>query len=512
MRITQDSKSKGVSLLTNCVILVLITLLFNFSKDSSISFQQLEAVKGDNLNWRIAIPTSSKSSKFQTQQELAKRHCSTCHEYVPPDMLDRITWPRVLSVMKQEMNQKGMAINETEWLNIQQFYLNNAPKAFHSTTKKHMPKLQQLFEELPIKDSSNVASDYTLLKRLDSNSTILLGRPNGQILSLDNNRLNSAFSITNIPVDVSYFDDAHLVLGIGTLAPSPVKKGQLIKVDSNKNSQIIIDSLHRPIHFQANNIKGEIGYTIASFGDSQLGDLSFYKDQSFKRIQIDSLAGATQSELMDLDQDGTVELVVLFAQANERINIYECLENNRFQLKSQIPFSPVFGSNSFQLNDFNNDGFLDIVVTNGDNDDYSQIFKPYHGVRIYLNDRSNNFKPAYYYHINGASKVKTADMDKDGDIDFVVLAMYPDLFSRPWETLLYFENKGELHFSVHYFELQPTAKWMLLEMADIDGDGDMDIITAANSKLGGLIPPKLSQSWLENEIGVKVYYNKIHSN
>lgn len=512
MRITKENESKRIGCLTNFVIFLLIALLFNFSQDSSISFQKKEVTKGDDLNWRLAIPSSAKKTEFQTQQKVAKIYCSSCHEYVPPDMLDRITWPRVLSIMKQEMIQNGRSINETDWLTIQQFYLSNSPKVFHSTTKKYTPKLQQLFEETSLKESSTIESDYTLLKHLESNSTILLGRPNGQILSLENNSLNSKFSIPNIPVDISYFNDAHLVLGIGTLAPSPVKKGQLIKVDSNQNSHIIIDSLHRPIHFQTSTIKGETGFTIASFGSTQgnSGDLSFFKDKSFKRTLIDSLSGATQAELRDLNQDGIVELIALFSQANERINVYECLENDSFQLKSQIPFSPVFGSSSFQLSDFNKDGFLDIVVTNGDNDDYSQIFKPYHGVRIYLNDQLNNFKLAYYYHINGASKVKSADMDKDGDMDFVVLAMYPDLFSRPWETLLYFENIGDLNFRTHYFEAQPTANWMLLEMADIDGDDDMDIITAANSKLGGLIPPELRHTWSENRIGVKIYYNKTY--
>jgi len=280
---------------------------------------------------------------------------------------------------------------------------------------------------------------------------------------------------------------------------------------------VVVDSLKRPINFQIANFKetDSKGYLIASFGSTEgktpSGDLSFYKNKSNKKQLIGNLSGAMQVEVTDIDGDGIQEIIGLFSQANEAINIYNLDEKGQFILKSSLRFSPVYGTNSFQLIDMNEDGFLDLLVTNGDNDDYSPIFKPYHGIRLYLNDQQNNFSPTYFYQINGASKVKAADIDKDGDIDFVVLAMYPDLFSRPYETLLYFENIGQFHFKVQYFEAQPSANWMLLELADIDHDTDLDIITAANQEIGGLMPPALKQAWLDKEVVAKIYYNKANN-
>ena len=58
--------------------------------------------KGEDVDWRKATNWSPlKDQEYFIQEELAKQHCSSCHEYVPPEMLDRITWPRVLSLFSQ---------------------------------------------------------------------------------------------------------------------------------------------------------------------------------------------------------------------------------------------------------------------------------------------------------------------------------------------------------------------------------------------------------------------------
>jgi tetratricopeptide (TPR) repeat protein len=48
--------------------------------------------------------------------------------------------------------------------------------------------------------------------------------------------------------------------------------------------------------------------------------------------------------------------------------------------------------------DFNNDGYKDILYTCGDNADYSSnVLKSYHGVYIFLNDGHNNFSQKYFF-------------------------------------------------------------------------------------------------------------------
>lgn len=503
-----NRKLTGVGLLIFSIILL---SQFQFCKEST-AINLKEKTRGDNLEWRMPINLSSNQIKeYEQGEKLARMHCTHCHEYVAPDFLDRITWPRVFTAMEQQMDKEGYLISKDEWIKLQQFYLLYAANTFHSTAKKQLPTLQKQFTGRTICNPANTKNNATLLKYSETDNTLYLGEKDGQLYHITSNTLFEKYKLPNIPVDLNYVDSTLLVLGIGNLAPSELRTGQLLAISNEDNVEILVDSLKRPIHFQMTDFgkKEEDSYLIASFGstlgEKPSGDLAYFNNQT--KTIVGNLSGATQVEIADIDQDGQLEIIGLFSQGNESINIYNRDNKGQFILQNSLRFPPIYGTNSFQLADMNADGFLDLLVTHGDNDDYSQVFKPYHGIKIYLNDQQNNFTPHYFYQINGASKVKAADIDKDGDLDFVVLAMYPDLFSRPYETLLYFENIGELNFKVQYFESQPSANWMLLELADLDQDGDLDIITAANDEIGGLVPPALKQNWQERNTAVKVYDN-----
>ena len=66
-----------------------------------------------------------------------------------------------------------------------------------------------------------------------------------------------------------------------------------------------------------------------------------------------------------------------------------------FTSTNLLRFPPVYGSSSFQLVDFNNDGKPDILYTSGDNSDYSKVLKSFHGVYIFLNQGDFKFKQCY---------------------------------------------------------------------------------------------------------------------
>lgn len=464
-----------------------------------------------------SVPKVEETEAYKEGASLAKIHCSACHAYVSPDLLDRITWPRVLRVMKMEMDKKAYVIDPEEWIKTQQFYLQYAPKVFVSTPKKILPSIQTIFEDKEIQAPAKTANRLTLLKYIEADSTVYIGTETGSLFSIDEQQLKKEYSLTNIPVDLKYANESLYVLGIGSLKPSEAKKGQLLRLLKEEET-IVVDSLKRPVHFLINDLEedGINEYLIASFGSTvgkvASGKLSLFKtgNRGMEETILEALPGAIQVEIADINKNGRKDIIGLFTQGNEQINLYVAQENGTYKKKKLIEFPPVYGTNSFALSDINKDGYLDILVTTGDNDDYSPVFKAYHGIRIYLNDQQNNFSAAYFYQINGASKVKVRDMDKDGDLDFIVLAMYPDLFSRPWETLLYFEQTKQLQFTPQYFEDSPAANWMLLEVADIDKDGDEDILTAANIGIAGLLPPKLKQNWLDSPVAIKVYYNQIN--
>jgi hypothetical protein len=160
------------------------------------------------------------------------------------------------------------------------------------------------------------------------------------------------------------------------------------------------------------------------------------------------------------------------------------------------------------LADINQDSYPDIIMTNGDNGDSSPVFKFYHGVRVFVNDGNYQFKEKYFYPVNGASQVLVRDFDNDGDLDMVVLAMFPDLFSWSEETIVYFENKGDFDFEPGYVEQEPSGKWFLMDTGDIDNDGDYDLILGTNYKVKPiLLPQKYRHEWDKGKISYAVFIN-----
>ncbi|MBC7688928.1 MAG: VCBS repeat-containing protein, partial [Aquabacterium sp.] len=170
------------------------------------------------------------------------------------------------------------------------------------------------------------------------------------------------------------------------------------------------------------------------------------------------------------------DIMALMAQADEGIFIYYNQGNNGFKEERVLQLPPSYGSNYFELADFNNDGYPDIIATNGDNGDYPPILKAYHGIRIYLNDGRNNFSEKLFLHVNGIGKAIAKDFDGDGDLDIASIAFFADYKNSPEEGFIYWENKGDLKFEPSTFKEVNTGRWLTMEAGDFDGDGDTDLI------------------------------------
>jgi hypothetical protein len=195
------------------------------------------------------------------------------------------------------------------------------------------------------------------------------------------------------------------------------------------------------------------------------------------------------------------------AQGDEGIFIYYNKGNGNFQEQRVLQFSPSFGSNYFELADVNNDGFPDVLATNGDNGDYPAILKPYHGIRIYMNDGKYNFKESIFLPVNGSSKAIARDFDRDGDLDIASIAYFPDYDNTPQESFIYWENKGDLKFSPYSFSQATAGRWLTLEADDIDDDGDLDIVLG-NAKFSfGYVPKSLMEKWVQYAPSVLILRN-----
>src|SRR5438309_480189 len=164
------------------------------------------------------------------------------------------------------------------------------------------------------------------------------------------------------------------------------------------------------------------------------------------------------------------------AHAKEGVFLYHNQGHGEFIEKALIEQPPVWGYAYFELADFNGDGHLDILTANGDRGDFECPPKKYHGIRIYLNDGHWNFKEAFFYPLNGAYKCIAADFDGDGDLDIAAISFFPDYEKSPRESFVYLENKGGMNFKPSTFSQCVAGRWDVMDVADLDGDGDLDIV------------------------------------
>lgn len=126
------------------------------------------------------------------------------------------------------------------------------------------------------------------------------------------------------------------------------------------------------------------------------------------------------------------------------------------------------------MTDFDADGDTDILHTCGDNADYPPVLKPYHGIRILDNDGQNHFSERLFLPLPGAYGAVTADFDGDDDTDLAAVSFFPDYLRQPDAGFVFFESKAGV-FVPHTFPFGRKGRWLVLDTADWDGDGDPDL-------------------------------------
>jgi hypothetical protein len=240
-----------------------------------------------------------------------------------------------------------------------------------------------------------------------------------------------------------------------------------------------IDQLMRPIDMEVAdwNGDGKKDYVVCQFGN-HVGKLSIFliKQNVFTEVIMKKDPGARRSIAVDYDKDGDLDLMVLFSQAKQAVSLFENLGKGDFKEKQLLAFHPAFGSSDFRFEDINRDGEPEIILVNGDNADQSQIFKSYHGLRIFKRDEKGSYQESWFYPMYGASGLELGDFDKDGFVDIVTISFFPDLRQIDYQDLIYFKQTASGKFTPSTLKEQVEDHLLTLTKGDIDLDGDEDLI------------------------------------
>ena len=469
-------------------------------------------------------------------QQLAKQHCSTCHQFPAPALLDKETWVKhVLPVMATNLGLEvypgeqyyagaGAAISFSDWEKLISYYRTLAPETLDAADK---PTAAVTDWSIFTPDKPVVATNQTAMTTLVAIDTISHSLYSSDALRNNLTRWSLSLQPTlfrqlnSAAVSATFFRDNRgheqgLFATLGTMRAEDVSRGELIELNlsdgSGADSLLLAKELPRPLQPVAADFDndGRMDWAVCGFGHTR-GGLYWLKqtaNHQFIKRPIREVPGAIQATVSDFNADGWPDLMVLFAHADEGIWLFLNDKKGGFAEQKLLGFPSVYGSTSFQLADINQDGRLDILYTCGDNIDYSQILKPYHGLYIFLNQGGFRYKQAYFYPINGCTKAMAADFDQDGDLDIATIAFFADFKNNPAESCLIFEQRKPLDFLPHAMPISTHGRWICMDVNDLDQDGDADIVLGNFSK-SFVIQKDFSPPW-NTHLPLLVLKNKTH--
>ena len=445
-------------------------------------------------------------------KQLASMYCATCHLLPDPQFLDKATWKNsVLPNMGRRLGLKldGKTwrsdldatesaivakmniypdvplISSQDWKLISEYYVDNAPKKLAKQDKSHLDiKSNFPFKAEPVFVGSSMMPQVTLLEYHEKEEKLFVG-DNLNLYALDVfGTSDQTWSLESPATDLVYKenDNRPLLLTIGTVYPSDQKLGEILRLNEN-GQHMKFSQLKRPVDFNFYDLNGDSrkDLILSQFGNYK-GKLSWFDDgDDTKEHILTELPGTRKTEIIDVDKDGMPDIIALMAQAREQITLFTNLGENRFEEKKLLEFPAVNGTNYFELADFNNDGFFDLLVTNGDNRDYSNIDKPYHGVRIYLNDGENDFKEEFFFPMYDCSKAMARDFDNDGDLDIIAASLFGSYKGEKKmnESIVYLLNNGNMTFTASYIPEAMHGNWLTMDVGDFNKDNRLDVVLGA---------------------------------
>jgi surface protein len=215
---------------------------------------------------------------------------------------------------------------------------------------------------------------------------------------------------------------------------------------------------------------GDMDIISASYNDDTIAwyENNGAADPSFTADDIATSANGARSVFAaDMDGDGDMDIV----SASTIDNTIAWYENNGAADPSFTAAdiaTNADGAYSVFAADMDGDGDMDIVSASSDD----------HTIAWYENNGAADpswTKAVIATNADGATSVYAADMDGDGDMD-IVSASYND------NTIAWYENNGATDPSFTAADIATSADGAnSVFAADMDGDGDMDILSASQN-------------------------------
>ncbi|MBU3678336.1 MAG: VCBS repeat-containing protein [Candidatus Kapabacteria bacterium] len=469
-------------------------------------------------------------------KKLADRYCQTCHVKPLPEHLDRSTWlTKVFPMMRQyigldqnpsrelmphdlqAMYPSVPTMTEDEWFAVANWYIDNAPEELPSTPMPKVTGPSTVFEATPV-FCDDACMPMTILARFDALSRRFI---TADAMSGSMNVYSSAGKIlTTIAIggpvsSIAIRGSTWYVTDMGKLLPHDSAVGAVVAVQWKGDTYTvnrIIDSLRRPTHISVEDFNGDGSddLLVCEFGNL-LGRLGWFERRGKRWLYHELVAqpGAIRTEIRDVNGDGRKDIVVLMAQAREGIFVHINKGKGRFESREIITFPPSYGSSSFSFADVDRDGKDDLLVTAGDNGDYLMPpYKPYHGSYVFRLDKLGRVTDTTFRPFDGAYGAIVRDFDLDGLQDMLSYSYFPRLERGDFDLLRLETAAFTPAVTMWSLPMADRGRWLVSDAADVDGDGDIDVLLGNESIGPGRITEEQSAGWRQGRMSALLLINK----
>lgn len=417
--------------------------------------------------------------------------------------MPKYAWPHALETMVSLIQEKNLPLTQAEMDQITSFYLRNAPESLPEVVDDDLKETGLKFTQKAIGELTvHIKPQITSVKLADidgdgkSHELIVTDNLNNSVSWLrqvEGQWKESVLCSGDAPVNTTAMDidgDGDTDFGIslmGFMHPNDELIGEFhLLINDGKGNyerkKILAGGVPRITDCAPGDYDGDgdIDIVLAMFGWRKTGQVAILEQTAplvFKLKNIATINGLMRVIPAHLNDDKQIDFVALITQQHEMIVRFINQGNNQFQ--SQIiarANHPSFGSSSIHIADLDLDGDEDILYTNGDMMDESPTPKPYHGVRWLENDNWN-YKLHELAYMPGCYDAKPADMDGDGDLDIVYSALYFQWKEADFPSLAWLENvDGKFQKTIPRKIAYAPTNLANIAVGDLNGDGKVDIV------------------------------------
>ena len=296
-----------------------------------------------------------------------------------------------------------------------------------------------------------------------------------------------------------------LVANLGSIFPTDKLVGEVILLENTENSftkHILLDKLRRVADVRCHDFDndGDQDLVVAIFGHGH-GSLLYCEqasDNSFKRTQLLDGPGFIHAPIADFDNDGFIDIASVISQDEEEVWVHYGTGKGTFQ--KSLLFSTLdneFGSSGLIANDIDNDGDVDLLLTNGDNlEEFFHYPQQNHGATLFINNKHRQFSIKRISSLPGCYAADIKDLNNDGLKDIVLLSMVNNWKDHDSASVIILEQSVNGDFSERQLASKPI-KLISCCIDDLNNDGQMDILAGGFRIQPPFSGPTRLQAWIQ---------------